>query len=187
LYALFAAWWDPDNIEFWIPVVPGLAALLGGFLGRAKPDRLSLAFGGVAIAGLAAVNLFGSVLPQCDSRYDYWRRVNRPIVEHARAGDIVVSGAGWVSEGYIELYSGAQVLSTLRDDSLLTEDFFRVAQANPRGRVFVSSSVADPPAALLAWRKLDPAPARALFARLEPQLRLLDSGEHPLYEWRPSP
>jgi hypothetical protein len=187
LYAFFAAWWDPDNVEFWMPVVPGLAALSGGFLGHAKPDRPALALGGVAIAGLAAVNLFGSILPQCDPRYDYWRRVNRPIAEHARAGDIVVSGSGWVSQGYVELYTGARVFSTLRDDSLLAGDFFRCVQANAGGRVFVSSSVVDPPAALLAWRKLDPAPARALFARLEPRLRLLDSDEQALYEWLPAP
>lgn len=185
VYALFALWWDPDNLEFWLPVVPAVALLFGAALHAAASDGIARRAAVFAIASLVVVNLFGSMRPQQDRRYDYWWTATAPVRAHAKRGDLVVTASGWVARGYIELYAGADVFSTLRDGESLRTDFGRAVSTHASGRVFVSSSVSTPPPELLEWRGLDARAAQGFFEELAPDLVEVEAGTpYDLFEWR---
>ncbi len=183
-YAALAAWWDPDNVEFWIPVLPGLVFLFACAVDPIARDRTARAASLITGVCLVVTNLFGSMLPQADERRDYWRVTNRWLLEEARKGDVVVTGAGWISQGYVELYTGARVFSTLRDDAALDTDLRGILGGHDAGRVLVSSSVAEPPEALVRWSRIDPSVASDLFDRMRPGLCELRRDEwQTIYEW----
>ncbi|PKQ28288.1 MAG: hypothetical protein CVT63_03580 [Candidatus Anoxymicrobium japonicum] len=171
LYALFNVWYLPESIEVWIALAPALTLSIAVLTVPVVRERRMPVYLGLALACLLAVNLWGSVLPQLDRAHDYWYQVNSWFIDNARPGDLVVSGAGYISDGYIAFYAHARVLSTVDAGRDLEHRFQRALTVYKPKRIFISSTVAAPPrnAAALAGQENDF--ARALFDKLRPDLK----------------
>lgn len=173
-YSLFNLYWLPESIEFWVCLTP-VAYLLVALLLAPAVGRPAVKTGmGAFLACLFLINLFGSVLPQNDLRNDYWYAFNSWLLNNSGPGDLVVSGAGYISDGYVEFYSGAKVLPTAVTDKNLRARFdWAIDYYRPK-RVILSSSVLSP-RQLRGHTLLDPTPAREFFAGIMPELTLLHS------------
>jgi hypothetical protein len=112
-YVPFFAWWEPQNIEFWIaPWIPLAILFALGFSTRVHPPRrgFTLPPAGVIIVILFCVNLWGSVWPQHDPEDDYWR-VRTSWYEHnALPSDLGVT-AGALAERYVRYFGPREVIN----------------------------------------------------------------------------
>jgi hypothetical protein len=142
LYVVFNTIWEPQNLEFWIAPVTILPALLVPALQRLSARRPSIGKVGAGyVVALGLSNLVGCVLPQLEPGHSYWPEMNRPIIEQAREGDLVLSNGGYMSVGCLRADTAADVVEVagLEPDQLLA------LLASHRGRkVFISSWIADP-------------------------------------------
>jgi hypothetical protein len=175
VYGLFNTLYLPESIEVWIAVTPAAALALAALLRPAyrRPQvRWAL---GLAVAGLLAINLWGSVLPQTDRSRDYWYQFNAGLIAVAQRGDLVVSGAGYISDGYVAFYSGARVLDALGAGRAVESRFARYVELYRPARILVSSTVQTPPRQVVGKTVFEAVPAQSFFQRLQPQLRLVYS------------
>ena len=109
IYTIFGVFYLPESVEVWIALIPALMLGAALALHRIWTERSVPPVLGLALVCLFAVNLWGSMLPQTDHIHDYWYQFNAWLLGEARPGDLVVSGAGYVSDGYVTFYSGARV------------------------------------------------------------------------------
>ena len=174
LYALFNLYWLPESIEFWVCLTPVAYMVVALLLAPASGRPAVRAGMGAFLACLFLVNLFGSVLPQTDLRHDYWYTFDSWLLNNSGPGDLVVSGAGYIPDGYVEFYSGAKVLPTTVTDKNLQDRFEWAIRYYRPSRIILSSSVLSP-RELRGHTRLDPAPARQFFAGIMPHLTLLHS------------
>jgi hypothetical protein len=109
-YALFFAWWEPRNVEFWIATM--LPLFLAGstleFRGsKGKPiPALTLAL--VPIA-LLAINYLGSIRFLADPDRD-WYRAQAAAYARYGSGDTIRLKDEWILGPYIERMTGATVI-----------------------------------------------------------------------------
>jgi hypothetical protein len=139
-------------------------------------------------SGLLIVNLFGSILPQTDHEHDYWYQFNRWLIENAHSDDLIVTGAGYISDAYLRFYTRADVVTTwwqyVDAQNRLEE---RIALRRP-ARVLFSSTVYDPPAELYKRFGLDRSIGESLFRHYAGALTLIhDDAWQKMYLYRPSP
>ncbi|MBD3169588.1 MAG: hypothetical protein GF307_08905 [candidate division Zixibacteria bacterium] len=179
VYAAFNIWWEPQNIEFWIAVMPALGLLFCYFIGPVLNFRFYRNVAVVFMALLFAINLFGSIAPQKTEDNDYWRDYNSWYLQHCRKGDLIFAGDGHLSDSYIEYYTGAEAISLLpvkwHYESLtqVYNSFDSVLTAvNPR-RVFISSTMLEPNPELVKRYELDMSFSRHLFETLLPRLDII--------------
>ncbi|MFH1417055.1 MAG: hypothetical protein ABII12_02045 [Planctomycetota bacterium] len=106
VYAVFFAWWEPENLEFWI--APSLAFWMSVLtvLSRAKRGWRLLAG---AMVLLLATNLFGSILRLRSRDNDYHYHRIQPLAEAVREGDAIVVGRRWIWGDYLQRYTPAEV------------------------------------------------------------------------------
>ncbi|MBI4319143.1 MAG: glycosyltransferase family 39 protein [Chloroflexi bacterium] len=113
-YAVFFAWYDPKNLEFWIaPMVP-ITILLSLPLATDASDRSSQSVPALVVAAvvlLGLINWFGSVRPQQSPDLDFWRQKGAWYESHARSGDLIVAGGGYVWASYLTYYTRARVFA----------------------------------------------------------------------------
>jgi hypothetical protein len=185
LYSLFNIWWLPESVEFWVSLIP-VSWLLAGLLGQRteSPERRTvLLSAGVGI--LFLVNLFGSVIPQTDRSRDYWYNFNDWLIHNTTPADLVVTGSGYVADGYIRFYSGATVVSTAVAGQDPWEAYRRAVNYCQPERVLISSTVAAPPRQLTNRTVLDTTPAAQFFADLRPNMTLVHAdGWQDVYRYR---
>ena len=139
--AAFNTWWEPQNVEFWIAPLPFFYMLVALRLEAVGAGRAVLATAGALVCALGLANLLGSVLPQISHDRDYWYAMNRPLIDAAKAGDIVLTNGGYISDGSLRLYTAADIVSA---QEVSAESFERRLAAPRAGRVFVSSWLRDP-------------------------------------------
>ena len=97
-YGAFFAWWEPDNIEFWIASLPPLLLLLAIALEGGRPwGWRSLA--AIGIAGAALALNYGSIERRGDETQDLQRVVARELAARSTPADLLV-----VPDGLLELY-----------------------------------------------------------------------------------
>ncbi len=188
IYGTFTSWWEPQNTEFWIsPIVFVVLVLaIGSALANVAP---AVKFCRVMIpSGLLIVNLFGSILPQTDHENDYWDTFNRWLIENAQPDDLVVTGAGYISDAYLRFYTQADVLTTWwqhGDIQKRLED--QVALHRP-ARVLFCSTVYDPPAELYQRFGLDRSIGESLFRHYASALTLIhEDAWQKIYLYPPPP
>ena len=108
-YAALFTIWDPFNIElwyvFWLPV----ALLLALPLASGRSSRLRLGAGAALVAGLFAVNLLGSALPQRSNAKDYWRVRADWYRTHVHPGDLVIA-YDYIWSNYLAYLTPAKVV-----------------------------------------------------------------------------
>jgi hypothetical protein len=177
IYSLFNIWWEPQNSEYWIAVVP-VFFLMVAFCIDPLIYKPWIRTGTVTIMiCLFAVNLFGSILPQTKHENDYWYVFNSWLIKNTNAEDIVVTGSAMVSDAYVRYYSGAEVLSIfpVPDNRPIEKKFQEVVDANRNGRILLSSTIHSPPEEYLNKLSLDNSDATMFFEKSREYLTLLHS------------
>lgn len=102
---------------------------------------------------------------------------NRWIIEQCGPGDLVISGAGYISDGYIMLHSGADNLGTWDETTELEQKFQdRVMSLQPK-RIFFSSTILNPPHEMTSRFRMDGSYAREFFERHRKHLKLVHSDQ----------
>jgi len=171
-YGAFNMYWEPINPEFWISTLPILGGICALVLNKIFENRFVRVVAGLFVILVFGVNLFGGILPQMDPGNDYWLVFNRWEIHSLRQGDLLVSGSGYLSKGYIEYYSGATMFDTavpLAEAELWRRYLDTVERVKPE-RIFVSSTLLSPTPEYLSQFGLGAAASAAIFERLKPFL-----------------
>lgn len=97
-YGSFFFWWEPDNIEFWIALIPACVLLWGAVLAPMPPWhwRLCVALGlasGLVVANHHAITMRG------DARLDLQRDIARAVAAQSQPADLLL-----IPDGLQELY-----------------------------------------------------------------------------------
>jgi hypothetical protein len=138
---VFNVVWEPTNDEFWIAMVPiAYIAIASIFAGRPQAKRRRVA-GAIFAASLFIANGFGAILPQTKLESDYWYQANRFLIQNARAGDVVVTDGGSISDSYLVYYTRSTVVAVHR---IAPAELGRVLSNEHRGKVWVSSKASEP-------------------------------------------
>jgi hypothetical protein len=134
---------EPTTIEWWVGPIPVAAIGIASLQARRPTSRRWWPAGVIFAASLFLANGAGCILPQSDLRTDYWYRVNGFLIQNARPGDTIFTDGGFVSDSYVDLYTGANVVSV----HLVRFDWLKQILARPHsGRFWISSWALEPPA-----------------------------------------
>jgi len=174
-YSIFNIWWEPQNSEYWVSIVPLLFLAFGILLSALQYKRFEIICMLAIILCLFTVNLFGSVLPQTNHKNDYWYAFNHWLIHNCKSNDLVVSGSAVISDAYVQYYTGARVLSIFPDDKDIDEKFRKIiASENPQ-RIFFTSTIYAPPKEYLKKYKVDNSASKKFFEKSKNLLSLLHS------------
>ncbi|KPJ67940.1 hypothetical protein AMJ44_07055 [candidate division WOR-1 bacterium DG_54_3] len=174
-YSLFNIWWEPQNVEHWISIVPASVLVFALFTNRII-HKLEIKVGIIIIAiCLFFVNLIGSILPQTKQYNDYWYVFNSWFIENCNAKDVVLSGSGVISDGYVKYYSEAKVISIFPDpdDRPIEKKFQEFLHYQKPERILFSSTVYSPPEEYRQKFDIDYSAANGFFQRSRTYLTLL--------------
>ena len=109
-YGVFFTWWEPDNIEFWIAIMPLAIMLLLAPFRHHTPWRITAALA----LGLALLNghtNYTAITQRGDASRDLQRDIARYVVDHSTEADLLLMPDG-LQELYLPYYHGReQVLS----------------------------------------------------------------------------
>ncbi|MCS6937835.1 MAG: DUF2723 domain-containing protein [Roseiflexus sp.] len=97
-YGAFFAWWEPDNIEFWIASLPPACLLFAIALARARPWSMPV-WTSLAIVGVLAWVNYGSIARRGDPATDLQRLIARELATRSDPADLLI-----VPDGLQELY-----------------------------------------------------------------------------------
>ena len=190
IYSAFFLFWQPYNVEFWIPQVTALWILLALLWTDALPPTASTSRASTMLGLLAAllftVNLFGVILPATDAANDVYAYRYGLLAEYVGRGDLVVVDHPHLGLGYTQRLTDAEPISIAGPfEEHQTADQYalvvvrRLSRALDDGhRVLIESSLVEYPvesatgtiiAALRAafgspWHRVSLAPDVAYFA-----------------------
>ena len=127
VYTAFFLFWEPVNLEFWIPQVTVLwmaAVTLWAPAGpQAARGRAGLPRGtawlGLAAGAVAAVNLFGTILPATDVHNDVYALRYATLARLVDEGDLVVVTYPHLGVPYTDRLTDAAALSIPRYTPLI--------------------------------------------------------------------
>lgn len=108
VYSIFFLFWDPFNLEFWIPQATALWMLVGLEL-RATGRRATAVLAGAA-ALLLAVNGIGTIGPARDSANDAFAQRLRPLDYSFSTGGLLVLSRDHILGPYAALSLGAETM-----------------------------------------------------------------------------
>ena len=112
IYSAFFFFWEPSNLEFWIPqsVCCWLLFIALVTAGEQSRTRTLLALS-VPAALLFLVNLLGSIIFLVTPQNDYYYHKVEPLAALAGPRDLIIIDREWILEGYVRRFTGARVLS----------------------------------------------------------------------------
>ena len=122
VYAAFFLFWEPVNLEFWIPQVTVLWMAAVTLWAPAGPEtargRAGLPAGtvwlGLAAGAVAAVNLFGTILPATDRQNDVYALRYSALAQLVDEGDLVIVEYPHLGVPYTDRLTDAAALSIPR-------------------------------------------------------------------------
>jgi len=171
-YAAFNTFWEPVNPEFWISTLPILGGISALVLNRIFESRFVKVSAALFVILLFGLNLFSGILPQKDPGNDYWFVFNRWEMQNLHKGDLLISGSGYLSKGYVEYYAKATMFDTaipLTEAEIWKRYLEVVERVKPR-RIFVSSTLLSPLPEYLSQFGIGAERSAAIFERLKPFL-----------------
>lgn len=151
-YALAVCLIEPENPEVWgMGLVPFWLMFCGWIV--ARRSILSRLWPVVLLAGLLWFhNYIGGILPLRNPEADYNRQKAAWIIQHAVAGDVVLTAGSPVFERYLRYYCRAQVdyLYEWAPEQFLQDIFTsgNTAEAHQSGTVYLFADVLYPPHSL---------------------------------------
>jgi hypothetical protein len=150
--ALFAFWWEPVNLEFWMAAWVPLFVLLALPLAAARSTRDARFDGitvGVLLASLFIVNFLGSIVPQLSEENDYWRQRIAWYEQNATQDDLILAN-NHSETFYLRYFTPATVIEIdvpWLDNGRDPDRAFDVVDAQVaewEGRVLISDEVFEP-------------------------------------------
>jgi hypothetical protein len=149
---LFAFWWEPVNLEFWmaawVPLIILLALPLAAASGE-RSRRIDAVVVGVLLVSLFTVNFFGSIVPQLTEDNDYWRQRIAWYEQNATEDDLILAN-NHSETFYLRYFTPATVIEIdvpWLDNGKDSDRAFVVVNdevADWDGRVLISDEVFDP-------------------------------------------
>lgn len=97
-YGAFFAWWEPDNIEFWIASLPPACLLFAMAIAQARPWSAPI-WTSLAIVGVLAWINYDSISRRGDPETDLQRLIARELAMRSAPADLLI-----VPDGLQELY-----------------------------------------------------------------------------------
>jgi hypothetical protein len=142
-------WMIPRNNEYWITLLPFFYLGMVWLIAHSQ-TKFATVTSLIFIMTLFVGNLLGAILPQNNKNADYWYINNQYFIHHAQPNDLIVSNCEQMCDRYLELYTGATVIWKIRGDNFQELVEKQVLNHHP-GRVFISSTILEPP--LPSFRK----------------------------------
>ncbi len=181
-YGIFFAWWEPDNIEFWIASLPPALLLLALALSRAQrwgPPIWSV----LAIAAAMLWINAGAINRRGDPATDLQRLVARELAARSTPADLLIVPDGLL-ELYLPYYEQHENFLSLNQALFDNSGSWEAACAAIHDRidtvqhagaaVLIAAEALRPPPRLLARHHLDQQRIDACFARYRDTLIGLD-------------
>ena len=150
VYAIFNTVYYPENLEFWIAVVPILFILMGFILSKQDVSQnwLRPVFAVVSL-GMLIPNAIGSIIPQSFEEGDFWKDFSQYYVEETFSEDRIIVHCGYGCAPRLHWWSPSQVHHF--DEIEFAELESMLSRTDPdSGRILVSSWVLNPPQGLVA-------------------------------------
>jgi hypothetical protein len=97
-YGTFFAWWEPDNIEFWIASLPPACLIFARALAQARRWSAPI-WTSLGIVGIIVWVNYGSIAQRGNPTTDLQRLIARELAEHSTPADLLI-----VPDGLQELY-----------------------------------------------------------------------------------
>lgn len=132
-YAVFFLFWEPTNVEFWIPQATVLW-LLAAVLASGRRDPASARRGALVLAVAACAvglaNLVGTVLPATSAANDIYAVRYRALGEAVGRGDVVVVDRPHLGVGYAVRYTEATPLAADSFSYIVSLEHTRAPEAD---------------------------------------------------------
>jgi hypothetical protein len=141
VYFAFNTIMEPTTIEWWVGPTPLAAIGISSLQARRPRSRGWWPAGVVFAASLLVANGVGCILPQSDLRTDYWYQVNGFLIRTAHPGDTILTDGGYISDSYLDFYTGAKVIPV---HSVHSDQLERILSGPRNGRFWVSSWAIEP-------------------------------------------
>jgi hypothetical protein len=97
-YGAFFAWWEPDNIEFWIASLPPACLIFAWALTQARRWSMPI-WTSLTIVGVIVWVNYGSIAQRGNPTTDLQRLIAREVAAHSTPSDLLI-----VPDGLQELY-----------------------------------------------------------------------------------
>jgi hypothetical protein len=122
VYGAFFLFWEPVNLEFWIPQATVMWMVVATLWAPAEPERAagraSLPRGavwlGLTAGAVAAVSLIGTILPATDSQNDVYALRYSELADLVDEGDLVIVENPHLGVPYTNRHTDADALSIPR-------------------------------------------------------------------------
>jgi hypothetical protein len=121
------------------------------------------------------VNLLGTVLPQTTHDHDYWYAFNSWLINNCNSEDLLLSGSGIISDGYVKYHTEAKVISIFPDpdDRPIEKKFEEYVFYYKPKRILFSSTVYSPPQEYLIKFNLDHTATKKFFEKSKKYLTMI--------------
>jgi hypothetical protein len=163
-FTAFFLFWDPANLEFWIPQSVCLWLLALTIWSRHHEsvgyERLPLVPIALLSVGLFTVNMAGSIRWMVDPHNDYYHRKVEPLISATGPDDLIIIGRTWLYESYVRRCCSGTIVPLI-DMKQQHKIEYREALATIRGhiettlrrggRVFISDDAVHLESETLRW------------------------------------
>ena len=194
-FSTFFVFWEPSNVEFWIPQSICVWLLAIALWAEPREGRAALPLAPVAVlaSALAVTNYFGSIRGLTSQEHDYNYMKIRPVVEQATEQDLVVIGPSWLTDLYMARYSRARCVASIQMDpgaeprpALLIKIRESMAATLRRGgRIFLSADAVYLSREAQRWVGADD-PGAAVWKEYEGRWRSVSNGVGTYYLIEPA-
>ncbi len=171
-YGAFFAWWEPDNIEFWIASLPPASLLFATALARARPWSAPV-WASLAVVGIMAWVNGGSIIQRGDPATDLQRLIARELAARSTPADLLIVPDG-LQELYLPYYERRENFLSLNQalfensgswDGACAAIRSRIATAQHAGAaVMIADEALHPPSRVLNRHGITQAQVDACFA-----------------------
>jgi hypothetical protein len=111
-YALFFFFWDPSNVEFWLPQAAFAWLILASVLAAAPShERRSVQLAVVTMCLLGTANYLGSMKWLANPANDYYAVKAAALTRQAKPGDLIIVAQEWILLPAIQRQTDARVVS----------------------------------------------------------------------------
>ncbi|MCS6842355.1 MAG: glycosyltransferase family 39 protein [Roseiflexus sp.] len=135
-YGAFFAWWEPDNIEFWIASLPPACLLFATTLARARPWSAPV-WASLAIIGVLAWVNYDAITRRGDPANDLQRVIARELAALSAPADLFIVPDG-LQELYLPYYERRENVVSLNQALFESGGLWESACAAIRNRIAIA-------------------------------------------------
>jgi hypothetical protein len=162
--------------EAWIPLLPAVWILISAAVLERAHTRKSQALVVALLAALLVHNFVGGLWMMQSRSADLNFLRSQWILDHAGAGDLVLTADGPAFERYLRYYSQAEVVGLAERPAAEVATMYDRA-VRQRRRIFATSGVFDPPAQIRAINPMTFEAIKEFAGRVRPDFRKVAKDE----------